>query len=207
MPLLKSASPKAIGPNIKREEAAGKPYRQALAIALHTQDQARQHRAGGGLSFAPSFTERQSERDLSRDAYHPSGLFKSDVAGRTDRLPRAVPADSFVFPADVVSTLGQGNTLSGAKIMDAIMNSGPYGTKLRRADGGSTPALSHVMVAGGEYLGHRDDLARIGSRIRHAKKSKARSDLAAGHEWARSFVDKVREHAKAFLRNAPKPKK
>lgn len=40
--LNKSASDKAIGPNIKTEMAAGKPYPQALAIALSTQDRARQ---------------------------------------------------------------------------------------------------------------------------------------------------------------------
>jgi hypothetical protein len=38
MPLIKSASPKAVGPNIKAELNAGKPYRQALAIALATKD-------------------------------------------------------------------------------------------------------------------------------------------------------------------------
>lgn len=38
MPLKKSASPKAVGKNIKTEEKAGKPYKQALAIALSVQD-------------------------------------------------------------------------------------------------------------------------------------------------------------------------
>lgn len=42
MPLIKSASDKAIGPNIKTEMSHGKPYKQALAIALSVQD-----RAGG----------------------------------------------------------------------------------------------------------------------------------------------------------------
>jgi hypothetical protein len=37
MPLVKSASPKAVGENIKREEANGKKPKQALAIALNTQ--------------------------------------------------------------------------------------------------------------------------------------------------------------------------
>jgi len=41
MPLVKSKSDKAIGPNINREMYAGKPYRQALAIALSTQDRAK----------------------------------------------------------------------------------------------------------------------------------------------------------------------
>lgn len=34
MPLVKSGSKKAIGENIKREEAAGKPKAQSIAIAL-----------------------------------------------------------------------------------------------------------------------------------------------------------------------------
>ena len=42
MPLNKGRSRKAIGENIKREEAAGKPHKQAVAIAL---DQARKNGA------------------------------------------------------------------------------------------------------------------------------------------------------------------
>jgi len=37
MPLVKSSSQKAIGENIKREEEAGKPKKQAIAIALSVQ--------------------------------------------------------------------------------------------------------------------------------------------------------------------------
>ncbi len=44
MPLIKSASEHAVGENIKREQAAGKPSNQALAIALATKDKA-QHKA------------------------------------------------------------------------------------------------------------------------------------------------------------------
>ena len=36
MPLIKSGSKKVIGSNIKAEEAAGKPQKQAVAIALNT---------------------------------------------------------------------------------------------------------------------------------------------------------------------------
>lgn len=35
MPLVKSGSKKAIGQNIKTEKAAGKPKKQAVAIALN----------------------------------------------------------------------------------------------------------------------------------------------------------------------------
>lgn len=41
MPLIKSASKKAVGENIKRELAAGKPREQAVAIALETQRRAK----------------------------------------------------------------------------------------------------------------------------------------------------------------------
>jgi hypothetical protein len=37
MPLVKSASSKAVSENYKTEMAAGKPKKQALAIALNTQ--------------------------------------------------------------------------------------------------------------------------------------------------------------------------
>lgn len=40
MPLIKSKSKSAVGENIKREEEAGKPRKQAIAIALNVQRQA-----------------------------------------------------------------------------------------------------------------------------------------------------------------------
>jgi hypothetical protein len=41
MPLKKSASKAAVSQNIKTEMAAGKPQKQAVAIALNTQRQAK----------------------------------------------------------------------------------------------------------------------------------------------------------------------
>lgn len=40
MPLIKSASKEAVGKNIKKEEEAGKPKKQAVAIALSEQREA-----------------------------------------------------------------------------------------------------------------------------------------------------------------------
>lgn len=214
MPLTRGSSPAIISGNIREMQNSGHPHAQAVAAALHTADIARHKRASGGLSspMMPS-PARSAAHDLSHDTYHEKGLFKSDVAGRTDRIPRAVAADSFVVPADVVSGLGSGNTLAGAKMMDGMLHSGPYGTPLtkppsiKRKDGGHSGGISHVMVAGGEYLIHRDDLARVGGLRRKTGKSNARTDLAAGHEWARHFVDTVRKQQKKFLNSAPKPKK
>jgi hypothetical protein len=45
MPLIKSGSKKAVSQNIRTEIAAGKPQKQAVAIALSTA-----RRAGGGIA-------------------------------------------------------------------------------------------------------------------------------------------------------------
>lgn len=45
MPLMKSGKKKDIGANIAREEAAGKPHDQAVAIALNT------YRRAGGRAY------------------------------------------------------------------------------------------------------------------------------------------------------------
>lgn len=223
MPLAPGSSRAVISQNIREMQAAGHPHNQSVAAALHNADKY-QHRAAGGLNSPPPFWERNEARQLN-DQPHLGGLFKSNVAGRTDRLPHAVPADSFVFPADVVGGLGQGNTLAGSKILDSMLGTAPYGAKLpkpahlsfphvamtRRAPGGDAPpdepGVSHVMVAGGEYLATPDKLADVGRRRRAAKMSKARTDLAAGHEWARNLVTEVRKHQKKFLASAPPPKK
>ena len=44
MPLLKSKSDKAVGKNIAKEEEAGRPRAQAIAIALETQRRAARKR-------------------------------------------------------------------------------------------------------------------------------------------------------------------
>ena len=41
MPLDESGTKESVGKNIKTEEAAGRPHKQAVAIALHTQDDAK----------------------------------------------------------------------------------------------------------------------------------------------------------------------
>lgn len=62
----------------------------------------------------------------------PSGLLHSAVAGRTDHLMVEAPAGGYVIPADVVSGLGEGNTLAGAKLIQLALQSGPYGTQVKK---------------------------------------------------------------------------
>lgn len=84
--------------------------------------------AMGGTPEIPYFT-RQDMRDIDQ-AGEGHGLVASPGPGRTDIHNASVPAGSYVLPADVVSGLGEGNTLAGAKVVDQMLSTGPYGTKL-----------------------------------------------------------------------------
>lgn len=49
MPLIKSGSKKAVSENIRREMSAGKPQKQAVAIALSVQRKAKGQRPYRGI--------------------------------------------------------------------------------------------------------------------------------------------------------------
>lgn len=91
-----------------------------------------QHMAGGGNPMGigigmadPWWTRHEA---FSADA----GLLHSAIPGRTDHIPASPATDSFVIPADVVSGLGEGNTLAGAKALTLALRMGPYGTPMPR---------------------------------------------------------------------------
>lgn len=265
MPLIHSASPKAIGPNIRREEAAGAPYRQALAIALSTQDRAKRgvdgarRYASGGTPQTPTYatpppaqftaaglipgvgaignyqldpntgaltsgalsnlqtlaqrglpvsgattfdpnsaiqdavknwlTQNQTDQTSSAtitgpsaeggyrggrfaqggvpssaemapwftrsEAHgmdHPTGLVMSATPGRKDVIPLSVASGSYVVPADVVSGISEGNTLAGARHLEAAMHTGPGGIPLSHLVAHSTmphpPSIGHLARGG-----------------------------------------------------------
>ena len=52
MPLIKSASKAAVGKNIAKEEMAGKPKKQAVAIALSVQREAAKGKRKAALETA-----------------------------------------------------------------------------------------------------------------------------------------------------------
>ena len=59
-----------------------------------------------------------------------TGFVGSTIPGRTDRHETDLPAGSYVLPADVVSGMGEGNSLAGAARMDAAMGTAPWGVKM-----------------------------------------------------------------------------
>jgi hypothetical protein len=124
MPLKKGSSQKTISNNISEMMEHGHPRAQAIAAALRT---ARAH--GGKVHKGP---------------------IHSSVAGRTDHLPMHVASGSYVIPADIISAMGEGNSMAGFKVAQNIFGGHnrtkgmPYGAKglpygvptPHRADGG-----------------------------------------------------------------------
>ena len=85
------------------------------------------------------------------------GLVQSSIPGRTDRHNVDLPSGSYVLPADVVSGLGEGNSMAGAALWDKILNTGPWGTKLPSGSvrGSSIPhPPSGYQSADGSYQLH-----------------------------------------------------
>lgn len=145
------------------------------------------------------------------------GFINSSVPGRTDRIPTSVESDSYIIPADIISGLGQGNSVAGGHIMDMILKTGPYGSSLSSHksgndiprppaafdDGknyqfakGGTPKKTPVIVAGGEFRVSPIDVMRIGG-----------GSMARGHAALDAFVKKMRAHTIKTLKKLPPPVK
>lgn len=134
------------------------------------------------------------------------GLINSAVAGRTDKLPMGVHNGSYVIPADVVSSIGQGNTMSGASSLNRLFKMGPYGSaapqmpsaspRRRFASGGAVGEPVDIIAAGGEYIVPPEKIAEIGG-----------GDIARGHDVLDEMVKHIRQKSIKTLKKLPGPKK
>jgi hypothetical protein len=77
-----------------------------------------------------------------------AGLISMAVGGRTDHIPMNVLEGSYVLPADIVSGLGEGNTLAGAKLVDNMYGHHSHlGDVPHKAGGGSASFSSKPVKA------------------------------------------------------------
>ena len=178
--------------------------------------------AGGGIPTSEALDPWWT-RSEERQMVQPEGLIKSTGAGRTDVHNINVPSGSYIVPADVTSGLGEGNTLSGASVMDRMMHSNPYGIEggVKHGNMGpprapapftqqpqSLPAMAEkrggkaeghsgtvpIVVAGGEMLYHPETIIKkFGS-------------LKKGHAALDDFVKKVRTKTAKTMLKLPGPK-
>ena len=127
------------------------------------------------------------------------GPIHSPVAGRTDHLPMHVKSGSYVIPADIISAMGEGNTMAGFKTAKSIFGGASRNAEIPvKAAGGSTSneALVPIIAAGGEYVISPEDVTYIG-----------KGDMDFGHSILDSFVKKMRAKTINTLKKLPGPKK
>jgi len=216
MPLQKGKSQETISSNISEMVHAGHPQKQAVAAALQTARES----AKGGFHLPRPKTPR-----LGKPMKLHTGPIHSAVAGRTDHLPMHVPSGSYVIPADIISAMGEGNTMAGFKQVKRIFGgtpytgkkepygvsggpygmssgmpygqgAGPYGGELPgKAEGGEVDAVP-IVAAGGEYVLSPEQVRMIGE-----------GDLEVGHKVLDEFVKRYRKETINTLRKLPGPKK
>lgn len=100
--------------------------------------------SGGDIPGVESTTNMLMRREAG-ETFHPSGLLNSAGPGRTDTINTNVPSGAYVVPADVVSGLGEGNTLSGSAVIDRMFSTQPHGVQsrpIRHGEGGPRPPSS-----------------------------------------------------------------
>lgn len=212
MPLIKSTSDKARSANIGTEIRSGRKPDQAAAIAYRVQRDAKSKKMakGGRVGYAPGgalptapFQMRAEARDIQR-----AGMIHSPTAGRADKLPMGVKPGSFIFPADVVSGMGQGNSMAGANGLSRMLKMGPYSSGVAKpptsrrgfaggGDVGADAPTVGIMASGGEFIAPPDRIADV----------LGGGDLNRGHDVADAMVSHVRKKTIRTLRKLPKPRK
>ena len=89
MPLIKSTSKKAFGENIARERAAGRPEKQAVAIAYSEKRSAGKHPSNTSTQGG---TAHHSKHSAQRsDHYHTKVIEASPVRPSSPKMTRAEP--------------------------------------------------------------------------------------------------------------------
>jgi hypothetical protein len=121
------------------------------------------------------------------------GPIHSAVAGRTDHLNMHVPSGSYVIPADIVSALGEGNTVAGFRVIKAMFEQAK-GARFDQQIPEGEPV--GIVAAGGEYVLSPMEVQWVG-----------KGDLEAGHRALDQWVRSTRDETIKTLQKLPGPKR
>jgi len=225
MPLTPGTSNAAKSSNIVEMMNAGRPQDQAVAAAMRMARDNRKRRAEGG----------PAKPIAAKATMHHSGPIMSSVNGRTDHLPMNVPDGAYVLPADIVSGLGEGNTMAGFKIaknlpklfaqtfygkkkagtgMPMGVGSTPYGSpKGAPYDQEAMPYdVPKPHADGGEAVGAARGVPIVaaGGEMVYSPEDVmmfGNGDLTTGHAVLDAWVPHFRAELVKTLRKLPPPKK
>lgn len=167
---------------------------------------------GVSMSMASPWWTRSEARSAD------SGLLNGQSLGRADSVKTTAPSGSYVMPADVISGLGEGSTLAGARVMQEIVSSGPHGTPLPRMTHGRGPPTplhvaapaeakgggvqesaserTPVALSDGEFVVSPQQVAMLGG-----------GDVKRGHRILDALVVKLRKRHIKKLSSLPGPVK
>jgi hypothetical protein len=249
MPLAKGKSQETISSNISEMIHAGHPRDQAIAAALNT---ARKVKARGGrFAPGPAIPGIPGIPPQGPNPRKPPGIppptkppkhegynfvkthvgpIHSGVAGRTDHLPMHVESGSYVLPADIVSGLGEGNTVNGFKQVKRIFGGLPYnkgtvpygGAAAAYGQGAAPYGQASTAPYGGALPGEssggkRGDagdppvpiIAAGGEYVLHPREVEAAGDgdREMGHRVLDEFVKRLRAKTVKTLKGLPGPKR
>ena len=202
-------------------ERMRKPGSKGAPTADAFEDSAKTAKAFGG-GFRP-----KRMRPHTKTTVH-VGPIHSSVAGRTDHLPMHVPSGSYVIPADIISAMGEGNTMAGFKHMRRMFGGTPYGggsmpynAKGGPYGGGSMPYGASGgpygeplpgKAGGGEDVGSEETVPIVAAGGEYVLSPEqvmqaGGGDLETGHRVLDEFVKRMREQTVKTLKNLPGPKK
>ena len=142
-----------------------------------------------------------------------SGFIPGPTGGRTDAVPMSVKQKSYVIPADVVSSLGEGNSEAGAKKLGSMFSGGPYGAKVPKIKGRAPKTTkvirqkfqdggivdmeppAEIAASSGEYVVDPEQVAALGG-----------GDTTHGHDILDALVKQIRQQTIKTLKRLPGPK-
>ena len=155
------------------------------------------------------------------------GPIHSHVAGRTDHLNMHVTSGSYVVPADIISAMGEGNTMAGFRNARMSLSGAPYSQKSPIPYGqnfpfyeqsspepygqGETPYGAELPAkkAAGGATSLVPIIAAGGEYVLSPEEvaNIGYGDLDDGHKILDRFVKKMRKDTIRILQSLPGPKK
>jgi hypothetical protein len=156
------------------------------------------------LSTARKAMEKGGQSSHQKDPKVFHGPLRAAIPGRTDRMNIHVASGSYVIPADIVSSLAEGNTEAGFEVIkrmieDVKSKGGRVGMREKYGLHGhyhEPRNIVPVIVAGGEMILSPDEVELFGD-----------GDLSTGHKVLDKFVVTQRKKLIKTLQKLPGPAK